>query len=364
LISAIAFLRLLVRACSIAIVAAGLSPFNIPLTSTRSGFREAFPGAGIQPMAASFTLLGSRYKSCFPGLLNLTLPFMNSSNTTSTTYRLGDMSINRMGFGAMRITGDGVWGPPADHDEAIRLLKRVVELGINFIDTADSYGPHISESLIAEALHPYPSDLVIGTKGGLLRTGPNQWPVNAHPDYLREALEGSLKRLRLDRIDLYQLHRIDRKVPFEDSLKFLKQAQQEGLIRHIGLSEVTVDQVKRAQDMIDVVSVQNIYSIDNRKWEFVLEYCREYDIAFIPWYPLDAGKMQTITKVELLARKYKATVNQIALSWLLHHAPNIVLIPGTSKVNHLEENYRAATIALSEEDVSELEDMRITESSN
>jgi pyridoxine 4-dehydrogenase len=287
---------------------------------------------------------------------------MDSKQELFNTFKLGDdLTINRMGFGAMRITGEGIWGPPKDRDESLRVLKRAVELGVNFIDTADSYGPAISEELIAEALYPYPEQLVIGTKGGLLRTGPNQWPINAHPDHLAEALESSLKRLKLDQIPLYQLHRVDPKVPFANSLQFLKKAQREGMIKHIGLSEVNVQQIKQAQDVIDVVAVQNIYSIDNRKWEFVLEYCKDHNIAFIPWYPLNAGNIHTIKKLERIARKYNATAHQLALSWLLHHADNIVPIPGTSNVNHLEENYKALSIAITDEDMFELEDLRVTE---
>jgi pyridoxine 4-dehydrogenase len=287
---------------------------------------------------------------------------MDSKQELFNTFKLGDdLTINRMGFGAMRITGEGIWGPPKDRDESLRVLKRAVELGVNFIDTADSYGPAISEELIAEALYPYPEQLVIGTKGGLLRTGPNQWPINAHPDHLAEALESSLKRLKLDQIPLYQLHRVDPKVPFANSLQFLKKAQREGMIKHIGLSEVNVQQIKQAQDVIDVVAVQNIYSIDNRKWEFVLEYCKDHNIAFIPWYPLNAGNIHTIKKLERIARKYNATAHQLALSWLLHHAENIVPIPGTSNVNHLEENYKALSIAITDEDMFELEDLRVTE---
>jgi len=270
----------------------------------------------------------------------------------------GDLNVNRMGYGAMRITGDGIWGPPKDREEAIRVLQRTVELGINFIDTADSYGPHISEELIAEALHPYPAGLVIATKGGLLRTGPNQWPINAHPDHLREALEGSLQRLKLDKIDLYQLHRVDPEVPFEQTLEFLQQVQEEGFVKHIGLSEITVAQIKKAQEYVKVVSVQNMYSVDNRKWEEELNYCSEQGMAFIPWYPLSGGNVEAMNMLNQLAQKYESTVQQIALSWLLHHASNILLIPGTSKVKHLEENYKATEISLSEEDLNNLENLR------
>src|SRR6201996_6231538 len=203
----------------------------------------------------------------------------------------GDLTVNRLGYGAMRITGKGIWGPPKDKEESIKVLKRAVELGVNFIDTADSYGPYVSEELIAEALYPYPAGLVIATKGGLTRTGPDQWPINAHPDHLKEALDGSLKRLRLEQIDLYQLHRIDPKVPAEQTFEFLKKAQQEGKIKHIGLSEVSVADIKKAQKYFEVVSVQNKYSVDNRSWEPVLEYCEENGIAFIPWFPLNAGNV-------------------------------------------------------------------------
>jgi aryl-alcohol dehydrogenase-like predicted oxidoreductase len=267
----------------------------------------------------------------------------------------GDLTVNRLGYGAMRITGKGIWGPPNDKDEAIRVLKRAVELGVNFIDTADSYGPYISEELIAEALYPYPLDLVIATKGGLLRTGPDQWPVNSSPEHLKEALEGSLKRLKLDKIDLYQLHRIDPNVPAEKSFEFLKQAQLDGKIKHIGLSEVDIEDIRNAQEFFDVVSVQNMYSVDNRKWEGVLEYCEENNIAFIPWFPLNAGNVAAQGKLQVVAEKYGATVHQVALSWLFNHSPNILLIPGTSSVEHLEENMKAASIVLDAEDIDELD---------
>ena len=280
--------------------------------------------------------------------------------TTTTSYPTtftigGDLTVNRLGYGAMRITGEGVWGPPQDHAEAIRVLKRAVALGVNFIDTADSYGPNVSEELIAEALRPYPDDLVIATKGGLLRTGPNQWPVDASPKHLEEVLHGSLKRLKLDQIDLYQLHRVDPKVPFEKTLEFLQKAQQDGLIKHIGLSEVSVAEIKKAQEYVKIVSVQNMYSVDNRKWEAELDYTRENNIAFIPWYPLGGGNDDALAPLDQLAHQHDATRQQIALSWLLHHLPNILLIPGTSKVKHLEENMQAADIQLSAEDMAALD---------
>ena len=271
-------------------------------------------------------------------------------------YTIGnDLTVRRMGYGAMRITGEGIWGPPKDRAEALRVLKRALELGVNFIDTADSYGPHVSEELIAEALYPYPKGLVIATKGGLTRTGPNQWPVNAHPEYLKKALEGSLTRLKQDRIDLYQLHRIDPSVPYEKTLEFLQDAQEKGLVKHIGLSEVGVEEIKKAEKYFKVVSVQNMYSVDNRKWESVLEYCEQTDKAFIPWYPLNAGNVTKMQQIEKVVRQVGGTAHQVALSWLLHHSPNILLIPGTSSVKHLEENMKAESIVLTEEQLSELE---------
>lgn len=266
----------------------------------------------------------------------------------------GELSVRRMGFGAMRITGQGIWGPPKDHDEAIRVLRRAVELGVNFIDTADSYGPEVSEELIAEALHPYPKGLVIATKGGFLRTGPNQWHVDARPGHLKEALEGSLARLNVDRIDLYQLHRIDPTIPFETTLEFLQGVQAEGLIKYVGLSEVSVAEIKKAEEYVDVVSVQNKYSQDYRKWESVLEYCEATDKAFIPWNPINAGNLSSMSSVERVAKKIGATPHQVALAWLLYHSPNNLLIPGTSSVKHLEENIEAEKIELTDEMLEEL----------
>jgi pyridoxine 4-dehydrogenase len=278
-----------------------------------------------------------------------------STKTIKDTFSIGnDITVNRLGYGAMRITGNGIWGPPADKAESLRVLKRAIELGVNFIDTADSYGPDVSEELIAEALYPYPKDLVVATKGGFERSGPNIWTVNSHPDHLKRALDGSLKRLRLERIDLYQLHRIDPKVPAEKSFEFLYQAQKEGKIKHIGLSEVSVDDIQRAQKFFPVVSVQNMYSVDNRKWESVLEYTRVNNIAFIPWYPLNAGNVTAQQTLKNIADRHNATVHQVALSWLLHHADNILLIPGTSRVKHLEDNMKAATLDLNDQDLHAL----------
>ncbi len=281
---------------------------------------------------------------------------MSNAVAYQKTFRLGgDLEVNRIGFGAMRITGSGIWGPPKDKEEALRVLKRAVELGVNFIDTADSYGPHVSEELIAEALYPYPKDLVIATKGGLLRTGPNQWPVDAHPRHLEEALNGSLKRLKLEKIDLYQLHRVDPKVPREDTFAFLKNAQKEGKIRHIGLSEVDIETIQKAQEFFEVASVQNMYSVDNRKWEPVLRYCEEQRIAFIPWYPLNAGNIAAQKTLTTVASQYKASVHQVALSWLLHHSEVVLLIPGTSQVAHLEENMASVGLSLQEGDLTLLD---------
>ena len=276
----------------------------------------------------------------------------NEATISEKTFKIGgDLAVNRLGYGAMRITGKGIWGPPKDEAEAIRVLQRAVELGVNFIDTADSYGPYISEELIAKALYPYPEGLVIATKGGLTRTGPDQWPINAKPDHLKKALEGSLKRLKQDQIQLYQLHRIDPVVPAEESFKFLQGAQQEGLIKHIGLSEVDIDVIKKAQEYFEVVSVQNMYSVDNRKWERVLQYCKAHQIAFIPWFPLNAGNVASQDKLKQIAEEHKASVHQVALSWLLNHSDNILLIPGTSSVQHLEENMGAASLELDEADI-------------
>lgn len=274
---------------------------------------------------------------------------------TNFTFLRTGLTVNRMGYGAMRITGEGIWGPPADKSEAIRVLNTAVDLGINFIDTADSYGPFVSEELIAEALYPYPEGLVIAIKGGFERTGPNEWHVNGDPKYLRKALEGSLKRLRLDSIPLYQLHRIDRNVPFDSIFNFLAKAQEERLIQHIGLSEVSIADIEEAQAYVQVVSIQNKYSLDFRKWEEELAYCERSGLAFIPWNPINAGNLEVKEGLQKIAERHKATENQIALSWLLHKSPNILLIPGTSKVAHLEENVRAATLTLTPEEVKELD---------
>jgi pyridoxine 4-dehydrogenase len=268
----------------------------------------------------------------------------------------GDLRITRLGFGAMRITGDGVWGEPANRAEAVRVLRRAVELGINFIDTADSYGPGVSEEIIAEALHPYPAGLVIATKGGFDRPGPGKWVENGKPEHLRSACEDSLRRLRLDRIDLYQLHRIDPKVPAEDQLGALKNLQAEGKIKHIGLSEVSVKQIQHARTIVPIVSVQNRYSITDRGSEEVLEYCGKEKMGFIPWFPLAAGRVSGANSpLSRVAASLRATPSQLALAWLLARSPVMLPIPGTSKVEHLEENVAAVNLKIDANTMRELD---------
>jgi aryl-alcohol dehydrogenase-like predicted oxidoreductase len=267
----------------------------------------------------------------------------------------GDLRATRLGFGAMRITGNGIWGEPANRAEAVRVLRRAVELGINFIDTADSYGPEVSEEIIAEALYPYPTDLVIATKGGFLRPGPDQWVENGKPEHLRSACEGSLRRLRLDRIDLYQLHRIDPKVPAEDQIGTLKDLQAKGKIKHIGLSEVSVSQIRHARTIAPIVSVQNRYSVTDRKSEDVLEYCEHEKMGFIPWFPLAAGQISRAdSPIRHVAAQRKATPSQVALAWLLARSPVMLPIPGTSRVEHLEENVVAAGLKIDAMEMREL----------
>lgn len=270
------------------------------------------------------------------------------------TITLGeDLTVNRMGFGAMRLTGKGIWGPPRDREEAIRVLQRAVDLGVNFIDTADSYGPHIAEQLIADALHPYPG-LVIATKGGLERPGPDIWVENGNPDFLREQLEGSLTRLKLDHIDLYQLHRIDPKVPAEQQFAALRRFKDEGLVRHVGLSEVTVAEIEQAREFLPIVSLQNRYNVSDRKWEDEVDYSEREGLAFIPWFPLSAGALEDPV-LHRVAGRHGATVFQVALAWLLQHSPAMLVIPGTSSVEHLEQNVFAAEIRLTQRDMTELE---------
>ena len=267
----------------------------------------------------------------------------------------GDLTVRRLGFGAMRITGRGIWGPPPDPDGARALLRRVVELGIDLIDTADSYGPEVSENLIREALRPYPDGLAIATKAGLERTGPSEWPRNGRPEHLREAVHGSLRRLGVERLDLLQLHAVDPAVPFEESLGALIDLRDEGKIRHIGLSNVTIQHLDQAQAMTEIASVQNRYNLQDRDSEGVLEACTERGLAFVPWYPLATGDLaQPGGPLDRIAARRDATPGQIALAWLLARSPSMLPIPGTSSVEHLEENVGAARVELSEDDLREL----------
>jgi pyridoxine 4-dehydrogenase len=268
----------------------------------------------------------------------------------------GDLTVNRLGFGAMRLTGKGIWGEPPDRQGAIALLRRVVEHGVNFIDTADSYGPEVSERLIAEALHPYPRGLVIATKGGLVRPGAERWVPDCRPQHLREACEGSLKRLKLDRIDLYQLHTVDPRVPLQDSIGALVDLQRAGKIRHIGVSNENLSQLAQARAVARVVSVQNRYNLEDRAHDDVVGACTREGLAFLPWYPLAAGALAARARGTLdeIARRGKATRGQVALAWLLHRSPVVLPIPGTSSIEHFEENAAAATLALTEEEVAAL----------
>jgi pyridoxine 4-dehydrogenase len=274
------------------------------------------------------------------------------------TFKLGnELEINRLGYGAMRITGKGIWGPPASPETAQKVLQRAVELGVNFIDTADSYGPAVSEPLIGEALAPYTHKTVVATKAGLTRQGPDQWLPVGRPEYLTQQVEMSLRWLKKDTLDLWQLHRIDPKVPVEESLGAIKNLQTQGKIRFVGLSEVSVAEIEQARKVIDIVSVQNEYNITNRKSEAILDYCTKHNIAFIPWFPVASGKLaQPGGKLDQLAKKHNATTSQLSLAWLLHRSPVILPIPGTSSVDHLEENIKSADIALSDAEWKDLEE--------
>jgi pyridoxine 4-dehydrogenase len=278
-------------------------------------------------------------------------------STPAKTFRIGsDLEVDRLGFGAMRLTGKGIWDEPKDTGEAKRVLKRAVDLGVNFIDTADSYGPDVSERLIGEALSPFPKGLVVATKGGLTRQGPDQWLPVGRPEYLAQQVEMSLRFLKTTVIDLWQLHRIDPKVPVEESLGAIAKLQQQGKIRHIGLSEVKPAEIDRARQVVDIVSVQNRYNVGDREHEDVLEYCEEHGLAFIPWYPVAAGKLaQPGGKLDTIAKRHGSTVAQLSIAWLLYRSPVMLPIPGTSSVAHLEENLKAATISLSDAELKEIE---------
>ena len=277
-----------------------------------------------------------------------------SEAAAAGTFRIADMEVNRLGFGAMRTVGKGVWGDPPDRERSLAVLRRAVELGVNLIDTADSYGPHVSEELIADALHPYPPDLIIATKGGLERSGPGRWHRNGRPEHLREACEGSLKRLRVDRIDVYQLHAVDANVPLAESLGEINALQNEGKIRHVGISNVSVEQLDQARELAEIVSVQNRYSVGDRESEDVLEACERESLGFLPWFPLGAGSVDHRALSDVAGR-HDATVMQVALAWLLHRSPAMLPIPGTSSVEHLEENVAAASLQLSDEDLEALD---------
>jgi pyridoxine 4-dehydrogenase len=276
--------------------------------------------------------------------------------TTGTFALGGDLTINRLGYGAMRITGPGIWGEPKDRDEARKVLQRAVARGVNFIDTADSYGPEVSENIIAEALYPYPKDLVIATKGGFTRSGPDKWEAVGRPEYLRQCVEMSLRRLKVERIDLYQLHRIDPKVPVAESVGALKDFQKAGKIRHIGLSEVSAAESDQASKTVKIVSIQNQYNLSDRRHEKVLAYCEQRNLAFIPWFPVASGKLaRPGGPLDAIAKNHQATVAQLSLAWLLHHSPVMIPIPGTSSVKHLEENMAAAKLQLSPEEWKAIE---------
>jgi aryl-alcohol dehydrogenase-like predicted oxidoreductase len=265
--------------------------------------------------------------------------------------RFGDLAVSRLGFGAMRVCGPNVWGPPKDRKHALQVLRRAYELGCNFFDTADSYGPHVDEELIAEALHPYPKDLVIATKGGLVRPRPSAWDENGRPEHLKQALEGSLKRLKVERIDLYQLHAIDPKVPLEDSLGPLVDAQRAGKIRHIGVSNFNVAELERARKVAKIVSVQNEYNLDNRSSDDVVDRCEKLGIAFLPWYPLGAGGVLRNPRIKELGKRLKASPSQVALAWLLARSPAMLPIPGTGSLEHLEQNMAALALTIKREDL-------------
>jgi len=276
---------------------------------------------------------------------------------TEATFKIGgDLTVNRLGFGAMRIVGKGVWGEPSDASEAKRVLRRAVELGVNFIDTADSYGPEVSERLIGEALSPFAKGLVIATKAGLTRQGPDKWAPVGRPEYLTQQVEMSLRRLKTDVIDLWQLHRIDPKTPVEESLGAIAKLQKEGKIRHVGLSEVKPAEIDRARKIVDIVSVQNLYNVGDRSHEDVVQHCEKHNIAFIPWFPVAAGKLaRPGGKLDEVSKRHGATVSQLSIAWLLHRSPVMLPIPGTSSAAHLEENLKAADISLSDAEMKEIE---------
>ena len=319
-----------------------------------NGFPEPCQGRGVtrrtflgMSLASAAALLAGKSDVIF-GAQSSTTPTI----AMNTTFKLGgDLAVNRLGFGAMRITGEGIWGWPPDRENALKVLRRATGLGVDLIDTADAYGPDTSELLIAEALHPYPKGLVIATKGGLTRPGPGEWVPNCRPEHLKQAVEGSLKRLRLERIDLYQLHTVDPKVPIEESLGALKQMQDAGKIRHIGLSNVDPEEIARARKIVPIVSVQNRYNIEDRKSENVLVYCEKENLGFLPWFPIGGGSgLKPENPVNLAAKAHGVSVYQVALAWLLARSPVMLPIPGTSSLTHLEDNVAAAKLKLTSEE--------------
>ena len=319
-----------------------------------NGFPEPSQGRGVtrrtflgMSLASAAALLAGKSDVIF-GAQSSTTPTI----AMNTTFKLGgDLAVNRLGFGAMRITGEGIWGWPPDRENALKVLRRATGLGVDLIDTADAYGPDTSELLIAEALHPYPKGLVIATKGGLTRPGPGEWVPNCRPEHLKQAVEGSLKRLRLERIDLYQLHTVDPKVPIEESLGALKQMQDAGKIRHIGLSNVDPEEIARARKIVPIVSVQNRYNIEDRKSENVLVYCEKENLGFLPWFPIGGGSgLKPENPVNLAAKAHGVSVYQVALAWLLARSPVMLPIPGTSSLAHLEDNVAAAKLKLTSEE--------------
>ncbi|PZR72815.1 MAG: oxidoreductase [Chthoniobacterales bacterium] len=328
------------------------------MTEKPSGAMRSSERYGVTRREFLGTTLAGGVTVLAGGLMFQKLSAAESPAAKSSFLLGGDLTINRLGFGAMRLTGEGIWGWPPDRENAKKVLRRAVELGVNFIDTADAYGPEVSELLIAEALHPYPKGLIIATKGGNTRPGPNQWVPDGRPEYLTKCVEGSLKRLKLERIDLYQLHRIDPKVPVEESLGALKKMQEAGKIRHVGLSEVNEGEIERAKKVLPIVSVQNQYNIENRRSERVLEYCEKEKMAFIPWAPIGGSRAslaKTGSPIEAEAKKHGVSAVQLALAWLLYHSPVMVPIPGTSSLAHLEENIAAAKISLTAEDWKSIE---------
>jgi len=319
-----------------------------------NGFPEPCQGRGVtrrtflgMSLASAAALLARKSDVIF-GAQSSTTPTM----AMNTTLKLGgDLAVNRLGFGAMRITGEGIWSWPPDRENALKVLRRATDLGVDLIDTADAYGPDTSELLIAEALHPYPKGVVIATKGGLTRPGPGQWVPNGRPEHLKQAVEGSLKRLRLERIDLYQLHTVDPEVPIEESLGALKQMQDAGKIRHIGLSNVDPEEIARARKIVPIVSVQNRYNIEDRKSENVLVYCEKENLGFLPWFPIGGGSgLKPENPVNLAAKAHGVSVYQVALAWLLARSPVMLPIPGTSSLAHLEDNVAAAKLKLTPEE--------------